>query len=842
MMVTKKPMRLFWQFAGLFFLCLFAGEAFADLSLYVNPNDRSVYYLGMIFGGNVGPLHLSNEQVPVIGRLFGQLNTVVFALGTIMIGYITVVSTINTAKEGKAMGQKWSSLWIPLRSILGLLIMIPTPATGYSAIQVTVMWIVLQGIGAANSVWNVALDALLRGETVTGTSAAAAGGVYKPSDADKNQAKEVTRALFQGAMCAKWVALAHQKDSDVNADPNARYRNVTVPLQLYAYPDGINTVVAIGDGGGAASDFGIVCGASYLSYNMPVAGQETLDESGKKTAIMGGLSAVYQKMVNLADLIFAEFQKVDNAGRGAIIGAFFDPIGEASAFVNTLPSSIFADAAQDLYAVMQQVAYSANPNQVMQEVVNNAKKYGWIHAGSYYMTLGAAAQQTAHAADTKFINCPANQADANLRPVGGLSAICGNNPQNTTAFFQWGGRPGFAVDSSTGLTETNLQRVYSNPNSVNMMTREIFSQTPLGLTYSDPNQALTTIIENGTLGDGISTLFSKLFTTLTSINNAVQFGQSVKSAFELNRGENVDANSMATQVQFTGVTGASIVNKFKDIVFKYSDPLLGIAVFGRNLMIAAEAALALAFLTATGLSLTAIGSCMAPTHRMADTLISTIVFPMVSSAILLWTTGATFAVYIPMIPYLIFTGTAVGWMVGVIEAMIAAPIFALGFVTPSGDELGKSVTGVLILTDLFVKPSLMIFGFIFAARLLRAVLSMVNFSFVAALNAGTAGVSPLLGWIVPTFLYAGLILALINKCFGLIHLVPEKVMRWLGHQGTGFSVEDMVQKAEKTFGEGAGAAQGVAKGAGEGMLRQYGAHKEGALKKKAEQEQQNRNP
>ena len=86
--------------------------------------DKSRQYLGMIFGGSVGPIILNDEHNVVIGRLFSQLNTIVFVLGTFLVGYITVVSTLNTAKEGHAMGQKWSSMWVPVRSILGLLVMV----------------------------------------------------------------------------------------------------------------------------------------------------------------------------------------------------------------------------------------------------------------------------------------------------------------------------------------------------------------------------------------------------------------------------------------------------------------------------------------------------------------------------------------------------------------------------------------------------------------------------------------------------------------------------------------------------------------------------------------------
>ncbi len=72
---------------------------------------------------------------------------------------------LNTANEGEFLGKKWSSIWIPVRSSIGIFLLLPR-ASGYSTIQVLMMWIIIQGVGLADSVWNSALDYLANGGVV----------------------------------------------------------------------------------------------------------------------------------------------------------------------------------------------------------------------------------------------------------------------------------------------------------------------------------------------------------------------------------------------------------------------------------------------------------------------------------------------------------------------------------------------------------------------------------------------------------------------------------------------------------------------------------------------------
>jgi defect-in-organelle-trafficking protein DotA len=146
-------------------LFLFPALALADNSLTFAPpaSDYSIVFLGNLFGIVDGVISGTGSQI--MGSMFGVFNSAVLALGGMIIMYTLLVSTMNTAHEGQMLGQKWSSIWIPVRSTVGLSLLIPK-ASGYCLMQIFVMWIVVQGVGAADKVWNAALSYLNRGGVI----------------------------------------------------------------------------------------------------------------------------------------------------------------------------------------------------------------------------------------------------------------------------------------------------------------------------------------------------------------------------------------------------------------------------------------------------------------------------------------------------------------------------------------------------------------------------------------------------------------------------------------------------------------------------------------------------
>jgi conjugal transfer/type IV secretion protein DotA/TraY len=169
---------------------------------------------------------------------------------------------------------------------------------------------------------------------------------------------------------------------------------------------------------------------------------------------------------------------------------------------------------------------------------------------------------------------------------------------------------------------------------------------------------------------------------------------------------------------------------------------------------------------------------------------------------ILWGFGVTMSIFIPMIPYIIFTFTALGWFILVIEAMVASPIIALGLVSPAQEQLGRASPSVMLITSVFLRPVLMLIGFILGARLLSATVSMLNYGFQATVEASVSGLG-IFGNLALIMLYVGIFVALVKECFSLIYVLPDKVIRWIGGSPErSDEVMKQVEAAEKSAKEG----------------------------------------
>lgn len=136
----------------------------ADSMTFAPPTtDYSVGYLADLFGIVDGVLHGTGSQI--LGSIFAVFNAAVMALGGMIITYTMLVSTMNTAHEGEMLGKKWNSIWVPVRATAGFALLIPK-ASGYCLLQIFVMWVVVQGVGAADKLWSAALGYLNRGGVI----------------------------------------------------------------------------------------------------------------------------------------------------------------------------------------------------------------------------------------------------------------------------------------------------------------------------------------------------------------------------------------------------------------------------------------------------------------------------------------------------------------------------------------------------------------------------------------------------------------------------------------------------------------------------------------------------
>lgn len=184
--------------------------------------------------------------------------------------------------------------------------------------------------------------------------------------------------------------------------------------------------------------------------------------------------------------------------------------------------------------------------------------------------------------------------------------------------------------------------------------------------------------------------------------------------------------------------------------------------------------------------------------------------------------GVVLGVYIPLLPFVLFLFGAVAWLMSTVEAMVAAPLVALGMTHPEGhDLLGKSEQALILLLGVFIRPIVMLFGLLMAIVVSQILIKLFHLGFLTvtvtilgeAISNNSDALTEL-GVVVSGILlvYVYILISVIEQSFSLIYVIPEKILRWIGgpQEQSGIG-----QLAEQVKGETQQAAGQAAQGAGQ---------------------------
>lgn len=140
--------------------------------------------------------------------------------------------------------------------------------------------------------------------------------------------------------------------------------------------------------------------------------------------------------------------------------------------------------------------------------------------------------------------------------------------------------------------------------------------------------------------------------------------------------------------------------------------------------------------------------------------------------------------YLPMLPFIIWIGNLIGWIVMLFQAMLGIPIWLVSFMRNDSDGfVGKTGQGYLLILEGFLRPSLMIFALYFAFYLLVPVTKIVNFFFLFVTNSIYSNISSFFAvcyYIFTIVIYAVLLNKIMVILFNLIESIPDKILTWIG--------------------------------------------------------------
>lgn len=162
---------------------------------------------------------------------------------------------------------------------------------------------------------------------------------------------------------------------------------------------------------------------------------------------------------------------------------------------------------------------------------------------------------------------------------------------------------------------------------------------------------------------------------------------------------------------------------------------------------------------------------------------------MVSAvAVMVLIGGLLLAFMVPAMPFLRSLFGIVAWVISVVEALIAVPLFLAIQVGGEGHRLVSRAShgGYLLILHAVVRPALMILGLVFGYFVFLASMDLFNWLYVEHLY-GLTGASRMnvLTSLVALGMYVVVAFAVANATFKCIDLVPQEVLHWLGSRVRG---------------------------------------------------------
>lgn len=387
-------------------------------------------------------------------------------------------------------------------------------------------------------------------------------------------------------------------------------------------------------------------------------------------------------------------------------------------------NEIVQDAENKFLATLSGNVHSDTTLQgIMSAYVDRITEDGWMHAGGYYQRMG-----DIRSAITKMI----------AEPVASTSG-----------------------PSLNGLPLSEQSRIFIQ--SVNAVPGIVFARAIDRRTTVTPAD-IGTVIQAGISAedasvDAIAAKTEGVFSAW--INGALQG----VTATLLGTSGDVDA---IARIKATGdVLGAlaAIGINTDKIIYTSTSALRGVAAAGGSIRI-----------FGSGVNLEPI------VRTVLDWASHVILKPLAEMTTWLERGAFYFGVFLPSLPYTIFLIAGLGFILQVLQTLVAVPLWAVMHMTPNQTFIGSQAQGYLLLLSLFVRPALLIIGLFAAFALINPVLNVVTEAFFAmrsSLNNDSYWFVQFLqlkNWLV---VYGLLLAPVMFMVFGLPQILPDAVLSWL---------------------------------------------------------------
>lgn len=302
----------------------------------------------------------------LLGNIFVIFNTAIFTVGFAWALYGVIGGVVQTAHEGEVLGKRMSTVWYPIRTVVGIVGMVPI-FQGFTMFQAVMMLLTTVGIGIGNSLWTAGVESTSQMQALINEAK------FEPS-AVSDTRKAVHNVFLSG------VCMAAQRDSE------SRHSPPLAPSQLVRdQPYEVRTRMEGGYRFGSQDD-PQKCGAIFVQASGRSEDAMFAFRAGgvdynrikeiSRNAYVSGLNPLVSSTMNVANNWYAE--RARSLASGAVAPEV--PLEQLDAIAREFMANTHAAI----------TAYNVDGGALKASVKKNMTELGWFGAGAWYSTLAEA--------------------------------------------------------------------------------------------------------------------------------------------------------------------------------------------------------------------------------------------------------------------------------------------------------------------------------------------------------------------------------------------------------------------------------------------------------------------
>lgn len=673
----------------------------------------------------------------LLGAIFLIFNGAMFAVGFTWALYGIVGAVVQTAHEGEVLGKRMSTIWFPIRMIIGVSGMVPVFG-GFTLNQAVMMQLTIIGIGIGNAMWTEGLN---RAANFTGLTSSHSFAPTVPS-----QIKEVAQTMFLGNLCVLAEQNAQQaaQSAGVPPLPASEVPAVTVVETPTSYtwrygtparPDKCATVVLLYGGGRESS--------SMTGFRSGAVNYEAITVASDNAYRAYG-NSLHQAMGTMAQAWYAR------RNQALTSGGPMPEISSADMDAATLNFSASVAAKVD-------DASKAAGSAINASALENMRRPGWIGLGAWFST---------------FAEINAGIADAGKRTSASSTFACGSSDRSAQCRVDSSHTIDVLNEASNAFAAHNRAKgLSSDGDSSKAILDSVIEDTGCGGSFG--NSIAGTATGNCSLGQGIVSAALR-GTMLGSGGGGGDLG--------------LDSAGLVNPV--------IALKNMGDYVMSFSSGTLLAA--GAASLVSGGAKAIGEGAASTGIpGVKQIGSFVSSKAEVVGKIGSW----AASMAMLLLVLGAAMSVYLPMLPFITWMGAIVSYAASMIEGMAGMPLHSMAHMESDGEGMGqRTAHGYLFYVNALARPALMVIGFFVASALVIVIGTMQIKMFLPAMaNAQGNSVTGLASILMFLVVYFVLAWTLIQSCFNLIYVITDQVLSFVGGQIAAKLGQDTEDKSNNMF-------------------------------------------